>query len=365
MTVPSIQNPPTHRLLARLMRSLVLGDFDTACATFVSNDFRFTSAFDLLEQSRLSGYFYSLINSTEIENLIPAPLLEQLAASYQTQEQKSHNNLQLLVEIQRVLTGASIPFLSLKGLYVAERFFGGVNRRFMWDLDILVRPEDFQAAIAATEAIGLRPSSPSKFDPTNPFWGIHAVQVSGNGGYLDIHHAIRSLPKISFDHDAIWNNALEFHVGSAKFPTLCDTDTLLISAIGVGADIQNSHHNLRKIWDIYIMLLEMDATTDWQSFFSECEKQGSLKLVLNMFSFCLLLLDAKQDCPRLSQATSLVNQDLICITTTEQADRIFVRNRQHISNRILFSRLLPVSALHYWLDWVVTLPVRTWHHRHG
>lgn len=365
MSSPNIQNRPTHRYLTDLMRSLVRDDIDSACAIFGSKAFDFEKACELLKKNGLSGYFYTLVRNTELADLVPGPILDQLAADYHAQKKRILNNVALLGEIQGALSDASIPYLSLKGLYLGQRFFGDASRRFMWDLDILVHPEDFKPAIAAMATIHLHPSSPSRFDPTNPFWGIHAMQVRGDAGYLDIHHAIRSLPKINFDHATFWRDAVEFQLGDSRFPTLCDADTLLVSTIGLGADIQNSHHNLRKIWDVYMMLRELDATTDWQFLFAEYEKQGCLKLVLNVFSFCLLLLNAGQDCPRLERAMSSSNPDLMCISSEKQTDQIFARNRQSISNRLLFSHLLPVSPIHYWLDWMVTLPIRVWNHRKG
>lgn len=369
MTGPDLQGHPIHRLLTDLMRALLRGDIDSARAIFVSRDFSLEKALGLLKKNGLAGYFYVLCGHTGLADLIPAAQMEELAARYEAQDERNRHNVVLLSEVKGKLDDAAIPFLSLKGLYLAERFFGGVDRRFMWDLDILVHPEDFERAITAVAEIGLLPSSEARFDPTNSLWGIHAVQVRGtihgNPGYVDIHHAIRSLPRVQFDHDALWRNSIEFQLGDSGFPTLCDIDTLLISAIGLGTDIQTSHHNLRKIWDVYIMLNDLDSTVDWTLFFARCERQGCLKLVLNVFAFVLLLLEAKPDCPRIGRAMACTDPGLLCISNEKQADRVFARNRQNIFNRILFSRLLPVSPLHYWLDWMFTLPVRMWHYRRG
>lgn len=360
--MPSDRPGPTHRVITDLMRNLSQGDCDTASDILAGKGADLGGICALLEKSRLSGYFYSLIVNTALTEFFPAASLQELADSYQRQVERNRNNLALLVDIQKHLGDASIPFLTMKGPYLAQRFFGDLSRRFMSDIDILVRGEDLETAIVAVEAAGLHPPSGVKFDPRNPFWGIHAVELRGEAGTLDIHHAIRNLPKISFDYEKIWRDAREFTIGNETFTTLCDTDTLLIAAIGLGADIQTSHHNLRKIWDIYMMLRQMDTVTDWRAFFAERDREGSLKLVLNMFSFCLLLLGTEQDCPNLGRAMSSHSR-LVLIASERQAEAIFARDKQHIANRMLFSRLLPVSVLHYWLGWMVTVPVRVWHYR--
>jgi len=116
------------------------------------------------------------------------------------------------------------------------------------------------------------------------------------------------------------------------------------------------------MWDIYMMLRQLDASVDWPGFFALREREGSLKLVLNVFAFCLLSLDAQEDCPAVQQAMS-AHKQLILIKSAATAEAIFRRKRQHLANRLLFSRLLPVSPLIYWLRWLITLPVRVWHYR--
>jgi Uncharacterised nucleotidyltransferase len=160
----------------------------------------------------------------------------------------------------------------------------------------------------------------------------------------------------------IWSRSQKFTVGTANFATLSDTDHLLTAAVGLAADVQTSHHNLRKIWDLYMMLRLLDADTDWDAFMAERQAEGSLKLVLNMFMFCLLLLGAEADCPRLNQ-TIAAHRRLLLITSERQAAAIFGRGRQHLANRVLFSRLLPVSPPWYWSRWLLTLPVRLRHYR--
>lgn len=351
----------TLRFAIDLLRSLARDDIASAREILTGEHPDLHDLYALLDRWRLAGYFHTLVCDTPLTDFFPDDVLRELDSSYRLQAERSQASLRLLVDVQRSLAAASIPFLSLKGLYLAQRFFGDVRRRFMWDIDILVHKDNLQAAIVAVEGLGLKPPPGVKIDPKVRFWGIHAVEVRGEAGSLDIHHALRNLPNINFDYDQFWSNAQEFTLGDVTFPTLSDEDNLLFAAVALGVDIQTSRHNLRKIWDIYIMLRQMDGVTDWGNFFAKRDQEGSLKLVVNVFSFCLLLLRATQDCPYLARAISAHNR-LLLIADERQAQAIFARGRRHLANRLLFSRLLPVSVLQYWLRWLITVPVRAWHY---
>lgn len=344
------------------MRSLVQGDMDNARKILEDDRYDLTGLCSLMARRRMAGYIHTLVDRAALTGSVPPEANLILADSYRQQLQRSQSSLKLLVDVQQKMNDASIPFLTLKGLYLAKRFFGDICRRFMWDLDILVRKSDLNATISAIAETGLKTRPGANPGDKSPYWGIHAIEARGVAGKVDIHHAIRNLPGMHFDHDLMWESAREFTIGKASFATLCDEDTLLTAAVGIGADLQSGHHRLRKIWDIYVMLRAMDTTTDWGAFFALREREGSLKLVINMISFCVLLVMAKGDFPNLRQAMS-AHDHLLMIRDEEQADVIYSRPRQHLANRALFSRLLPTSPLRYWLNWVITLPVRTWHFR--
>jgi hypothetical protein len=355
--------PSPHQFTIKLLRSLVREDIDLARSTLrdvSADDLR--NICQLLDRWRLAGYLFSLIKNTSLVALFPDESYRILADCHAHQIKRAEKNLRLLKSIQPNMAAASIPFLSFKGLYLAHRFMGDFRHRFMWDIDILVQDTDLEKVMAVMEKMGLKFAPGFKFNPRNHFWGIHSVEAKGKFGKIDVHHNIRILPGMNFDCDLLWKNAQEFTIGHAKLLTLSDEDTLFAAVIGLGTDLQNGHHRIRKIWDVYMMLIKMDDETDWSAFFAQRKREGSLKLMINVFSFCLLLLHAEKDFPRLNQALAN-HKNMLLITGEPQAETIYLRSKQHIANRILFSRLLSVSPLYYWLNWAITLPIRSWHHR--
>ena len=139
---------------------------------------------------------------------------------------------------------------------------------------------------------------------------------------MDLHFAPRVLAGIHFDGDAMWKGAMEFELSGLTLPTLGDEDTLLVAAVGVGTDIQRGALNLRKVWDIYMMLKALDSSADWPAFLDRCEAEGSLKLVINVFAFVGNLLGTMDDWPRLGAAMADKDQ-LVLITSESEARTVF------------------------------------------
>jgi len=352
----------TQRLISKLLRLMLAGDTDSATALLATRADEADNLCRQLERSRLGGYFYLLASELPLHDYLPASGIAAIEASAAQQVARASRCRALLTTIDQQLTDAGIPYLVIKGLYLAQRFFGGMDKRFMWDVDILVQPHDLHLAVHALARADLHPRASARFDPRSPAWGIHAIEVRGDAGAVDIHHTLRRLPGIQFDMARMRENAGTFTVDGVEYRTLSDLDTLLAVAVGLGTDIRTGRHNLKKTWDLFMILRALDPGTDWDTFFAGRDTEGSLKLVLNVLSFCLLVLEARDDCPRLAQALDQ-RQRLLLVETAEQAMTISQRPRRSLANRLLFSRLLPISLARYWTGWAVTVPARLWYYR--
>jgi len=358
----SVHSLPNARLAIELMRSLALQDEVSARSLLQSNSAEVELLCPDLARWRLAGYVYSLIDEAGLKALLTATAAQILEQNFRLNVDRSEACKKLLNEVNLKLSSEFIPFVTMKGLYLAQRFFGSTCKRYMWDLDILVHYEHLEKALGALSESGLRSSSGLTIDAGRSHWGIHAVEVRGEAGKVDIHHVIRSLPGVQLDVTDFWGNAREFDLEGNSYLTLSDEDTLLTALLGLGADIQSSHHRLRKIWDIYIMLQLLDKEMDWEAFFDARQQEGSLNLVVNMMSFCLNLVGTSTGMENLQVA--LTNRSgILLIKSRQMAEDIFLRRKQHPSNRLLFARMLPVSSLQYFMNWLISLPVRSWHFR--
>lgn len=64
------------------------------------------------------------------------------------------------LRLLRLLAAAGIEAMPVKGLVLADRLYGGIGRRHIGDLDLLVRPADALRADGVLQAAGLRRTRP-------------------------------------------------------------------------------------------------------------------------------------------------------------------------------------------------------------
>tara|TARA_R110000823_G_scaffold295738_3_gene415586 strand:- start:35405 stop:36502 length:1098 start_codon:yes stop_codon:yes gene_type:complete len=348
--------------LIRLLRYLVDGDIDSAAGYFPDDKAARDSLLALLGRNQLGGYFHLLIKDGPLQSLLPAVEAAELEKAYLTQAERAHSHLVLLKQLQQCFERRNVPFVVLKGLYISHRFFGDISKRFMWDLDVLVHPEDLQLALEAAESMGLAPTAELPVDVTDPRWGIHAVELADQRGKVDIHIALRNLPGIHIDLDRQWRHARPYTIDGAPLPCASDEDTLFLCCLGLGTDMRRGRFNLRKVWDVYLMLRQIDGTIDWPAFLAQRDREGALQLVINTLAFVIFLIDCAEECPSVVAALQPHSRRLI-IGSTEDALALYGRRQSTLHNHRLFSRLLPIPAWRYWLQWLVTAPARRLYYR--
>jgi hypothetical protein len=352
-----VQNESSMTRAITVMRHLVNGEPEKAANEFPRGDDVVESMLDILQKNRMSGYFHTLINNSPLQNRLTGSAADAIEKAFEAQSARARENLLLLEEIKQRFEDRGIAFITLKGLYISQRFFGDISNRFMWDIDLLVHPHDLSAAIMEVEYLGLAMSSHYPVDVTNPRWGIHAVELAGDRGKVDIHIALRHLPGVQVDLDHQWRNARQYDIDGIQLPCASDEDTLFLCCLGLGTDMKRGRYNLRKIWDAYVMLRQMDAQTDWHAFLASRQSEGALKIAVNTLALVIYLVDCADECPDITKALHHSPEPLV-IDSRADALALCRRGQSTLHNHLLFSRLLPISPLRYWSQWLVTAPSR-------
>ncbi|MFU8765833.1 MAG: nucleotidyltransferase family protein, partial [Haliea sp.] len=181
-------------MISDLLRRRLEGDTEQATALLAAAADQGEAICTLLVQSRLAGHFHMLCSALPLRDYLPAAGITALETAAVQQLARASRCRALLPIIDQQLTGAGIPYVVLKGLFLAQRFFGDIDKRFMWDVDILVQPQYLDATVEALAGADLHRPAGVTMDPRNPLWGIHAIDVRGTIGAVDIHHVIRRLP---------------------------------------------------------------------------------------------------------------------------------------------------------------------------
>jgi hypothetical protein len=88
----------------------------------------------------------------------------------------------------------------LKGLYLAKRFYGDIDRHALWDIDILVRKENLPDAQKLLAASGyFRKSNVFLREDLSSYF-THAFDFAKKGVSLDLHWALSSHPSYRLDY---------------------------------------------------------------------------------------------------------------------------------------------------------------------
>ncbi len=310
-----------------------------------------------LKEAKLSGYFYTLIRDTSIIDQLTQQQHEVIHNRWLRQSDLNSAYLAMLIELQNRLTSEGVDMLILKGLAIATRFAGGMDRRFMWDTDILVRPEQMQTTIDVAKNMGFAELDSHLSTAILDFFDFHAVEIHRQQLSIDIHWSIRSQHGYRFDYRRIQADAQSIMIGGHPFRTLADQDALTFALIEIASDLERSHFKMRALWDVYLMLKAMDSVVDWPLFFQQRKQQRLLSIVINIFELCLLVLDCRVEFPALSQALT-AHQALLLIDDRANALEIISRPPQNFKNRCWYARLQPMPQPLYWLWWLSTAPLR-------
>ncbi len=128
------------------------------------------------------------------------------------------------------LAAGGIEVLMLKGFPLATLYYDSVGARPMGDLDLAVRPPQYEAARRVLERAGFATAPERSAAAPGP--GNHAVGFySAEGLEIDLHiHVLRPSRWEGAD-DAFWDRALPLQVREHTVLTLCAADQLLHACI--------------------------------------------------------------------------------------------------------------------------------------
>lgn len=351
MAAPRGGGDPTLRLL----KSLLAGEREALAGGVLARQVDFAQLAAILEREHLALYVQVLLESQRLLKLFPASFRERLQRQTEQQRQRQAEVLRAMGRLQSTLLDRGIPSMVLKGLPLADRYWGGSERRFVWDLDLLVRESDRQAAMDTLLQDGF--SLPPWLNRASPivFRLMHAIEFTAPAVAVDLHWCFRRRPGIRIDYREVWRDARSWRLDGQEYLVPGDSDTLMIMLLGLAHDAERGHISLRKIWDVYLWL-RAESDFRWPDFFAACDRRGVETLCLNMLHFSLLALECTEEFPALVAWLEAHPAQPCC--DSERARRMLDRPSRHRGNRLWIARQQSVSTWYYLLWWTVTSPMR-------
>ena len=311
----------------------------------------------VLVDERLGVAAYAATESLSLGGLWPRPVLARLRDQWTGQQQRNAQLLDALVAIDSAFGDAGIEYLLLKGLPLADRFYGGVDRRFTWDLDLLVRESDFARGLNALARIGVHPPSFAVGFHRAARQVAHALECRrADGVSIDLHWAFRRLPGLRFPADQLFRDRRFHELGGHRYPIPSDEHMLVQVLLGIAADVDRSLCRLRSLWDAYL-ILRTRPVSDWTEFLRQREMEGCLGLVANSIALVIHRMDAADEFADLLHAIRTY-RDTLPVLQPEQAAAILARPPHALRNHLVFASWQSQPQWRYWSWWTATLPAR-------
>lgn len=348
---------PTEQLCRVALKHLHRGETRAFASLFLSRRLAAVTLVDFLVRERLGVFAYATIRDSKLEALFPPPVMNPLADQWRQQQARNRVLRTELAHISVAFREAGIDFLLLKGLYLSERFYGDLGRRFTWDLDLLVQPRDVRAALTTLHQLGFsNPPFTSGLAPVARHV-THAFEcLRSDGSSVDLHWALRVLPGLRVDYDSVWSAARLHAFGEIDCRVPSDEHSLLLLLLGIAADLDRSLCRMRSLWDVYMLLHGLPGF-DWDGFLARRVPEGSIGLVANTLSLVLHHLDGQADFPSLTPALAAYRQH-ITVVDAQQVSRMLALPPHSLANHLAFARWQPLPRWRYAAWWIASLPLR-------
>lgn len=172
---------------------------------------------------------------------------------------------------KEILAAKGIELLLLKGPHLGSTVYEHPGQRLYSDLDVLVRPKDFKAAVAALVENDFQPESFSHFSRKIQEDFKHWEFRSPYGWTIELHRWLSGHDRFDIDVDALFDRAEPFLFGETPALGLGHEDLLLHLCLHMGTSyfklIERKH-----VLDIALLVQKRE--TDWPVFLVRVKQAG-------------------------------------------------------------------------------------------
>jgi hypothetical protein len=298
-----------------------------------------------LRYHHLEAPVLATLDEARMQSTIDAGLIRSLEGARARQVPASAL-LQTFGEMQRALHAAGIEAVLLKGLYFAQRLYGGYHRRAQYDLDVLVRARHRGAAKRTLEGLGYAMET----------YDLHSQTFTRGASKADVHGWLRRAPAYRLDEEAVWRDVRSVGLEDLDVLTLSDEFTLVLLGLSSFEDLGQGMAKLKQLLDLFLLLREVDTAIDWEAFFTRRRAERVDGILSNVFALVVALFEAEGEVPRLEAALH-PRLPPGADSTRELALTLVSAPRKHPANLTWFARIYPGNIWHYLaMFWVAGFP---------
>jgi hypothetical protein len=301
---------------------------------------------DALRSHHLLGFVQHALRRAGATDARTHDLLTALASRRPIQRATPETLLETFIEVRRALDAHGIAALLLKGLHLAQRLYGGIDRRPQFDVDVLVRGRDLRRAVRVLAAHGFVPEA----------YDLHSRTVIREGLKIDLHGSLRWAPAYRLDEDALWTDARAVTIAGREVPTLSDEHTLLLLLLAAFEDLGQGTINLKQVLDVVLFVRTLEPTIDWRELLARRARENLLEVSVNVLAVVLDAFAMREAFPRL-EAELARHEDRVRHHGRDEALALLGAAPKSAASLRWFARVYPGSMAHYiaWF-WVSGFP---------
>ncbi|MBY0276740.1 nucleotidyltransferase family protein [Candidatus Binatia bacterium] len=294
---------------------------------------------DTLRSHHLLGFAQRAVREADAQARVAPELCAALASRRPIQRAAPEALLRTFEEVRRTLAAAGIEALLLKGLWLAQRLYGGIDRRPQFDVDVLVRRRELRRAARVLGRAGFAPQA----------YDLHSRTVIRDDLKVDLHGSLRWAPAYRLEEDVLWTQRREVSIAGVVVPTLSDEHTLLLLVLAAFEDLGQGTTNLKQLLDLALLVRELDSTSDWKALLERRTQENLLAVSVNVFAVILDVFEMHDAAPRL---TAALTPHAGCIRHPDRTSALTLLGAAPKSAASLrwYARVYPGSMVH-WLAW--------------
>jgi len=224
----------------------------------------------LLRQHRLTAHFYVLGKS--VRHTWPAPFRERLQLDHYGLIIYSDQFIGWIKPVLFALTEANIPVIIMKGWALIQTIYGGNHGHRMYDdIDILVRPQDVDAAEVTLKKLGWQPEEERRPGFSRSYYNAQAyfLEDTVNPGRVYsigfhwglLHHPAYNPEQI--DVEEIFRRAHPLMIADVSVLEMSVDDQIVYYCAHVVIQ-HHSEHSLLRYYEIAAVIRELNSILDWQ-----------------------------------------------------------------------------------------------------
>ena len=262
-----------------------------------------------------------------------------------------------LAHVANVFDSADVPFMLLKGPYLAARFYGDPQRREFVDLDLLVRHGDRRRAFSILEEAGYARRSRVLGNEALTAFFVHGFDFVADGLNLDLHWGLSRHPSFHMDESLIWERKGTFLLGGRPYEVLSDEHEVTLEVLALLRDIERGRPKIKNFADLIQVVATFDATMPWDALFAGSRSNGTYGPLVNVLSLSIDVADAHDLAPRLT-ATLAQHVDRRVRSFRVALPLGSGSTRTDLSNRLWAARSHDAPLGSWFVWWAVSLPFR-------